>query len=61
MTDQTTVIEKTLLRLLEQKKYNSLRDILSTMNPADIAYVFDGIEERKLPIVFRLQIGRAHV
>ena len=54
MTDQTAVIEKTLLRLLEQKKYHSLRDILSTMNPADIAYVFDQLDERKLPLVFRL-------
>ena len=54
MTDQSTVIEQTLLRLLEQKKYGSLRDILSTMNPADIAYVFDALEESKLPLVFRL-------
>ena len=54
MVDRNIFVEKTLLRLLEQKKYMSLRDILTTMNPADIAYVFDQLEEQKLPLVFRL-------
>ena len=54
MTDQSTFVEKTLLRLLEQKKYHSLRDILATMNPADIAYILDEMDEAKLPLVFRL-------
>ncbi len=54
MIDQTAFIENTLLRLLEQKKYHSLRDILETMNPADIASAFDEMEKAKLPLVFRL-------
>ena len=54
MVDQTVFIEKTLLRLLEQKKYQSLRDIMSTMNPSDIAYILDELDERRLPLVFRL-------
>ncbi len=54
MYDQTAFIENTLLRLLEQKKYHSLRDILETMNPADIASAFDEMDNRKLPLVFRL-------
>jgi len=54
MTDQSTFVEKTLLRLMEQKKYHSLRDILATMNPADIAYILDEMDESKLPLVFRL-------
>ena len=54
MLDHTTFIEKTLLRLLEQKKYSSLRDILATMNPADLAAVVDEVDESKLPLLFRL-------
>ena len=54
MTEQSIFIEKTLLRLLEQKKYQSLRDILATMNPSDIAGILDQLDERKLPLVFRL-------
>jgi len=54
LVDHNVFIEKTLLRLLEQKKYQSLRDILSTMNPADLAYMFNEVDERRLPLVFRL-------
>ena len=54
MLDQNTFVEQTLLRLLEQKKYQSLRDILATMNPSDIAYLLEELDERRLPLVFRL-------
>ena len=54
MVNQDIFVEKTLLRLLDAKKYQSLRDILATMNPADIASILDELEERKLPLVFRL-------
>lgn len=54
MAEHTVLMEETLLALLKDKKYFSLRDILSTMNPADIAAVFDGLEETRLPLLFRL-------
>lgn len=54
MLDQNTFIEKTLLRLLDEKKYRSLRDILATMNPSDLAWVCEQLDEVKLPLVFRL-------
>ena len=54
MVDQGAFIEKTLIRLLDAKKYQSLRDIMSTMNPSDLAYVLDELDERRLPLVFRL-------
>ncbi|MBQ9968486.1 MAG: magnesium transporter [Oscillospiraceae bacterium] len=54
MAEPNTFVEKTLLSLLEKKKYQSIRDILSTMNPADIASVLDELDERWLPLVFRL-------
>lgn len=54
MADHTALMEETLMALLKDKKYFSLRDILSTMNPADIAAIFDGLEESRLPLLFRL-------
>ena len=40
--------------MLEDKKYSTLRDILATMNPADVAAVFSGLKEQKIPLLFRL-------
>ena len=44
MENQTVILEKMITSLLNEKKYPSLRDILVTMNPSDIASVFDGLE-----------------
>ena len=54
MADHTVTVESTLEALLVEKKYSTIRDILSTMNPADIASVFDGLEESRLPRRVRL-------
>jgi len=54
MTERFEIVETALLKMLEEKKYATLRDILVTMNPADIAAIFTGIEEQKLPLLFRL-------
>ena len=54
MAERFEIVEKALLRMLEGKKYTTLRDILVTMNPSDIAAIFDDLEERQIPIVFRL-------
>ena len=54
MAERLEIVEKALLKMLEDKKYTTLRDILSTMNPSDIAAIFDDLEERQIPVVFRL-------
>ena len=54
MAEHNFSVENTLVLLLDEKKYHSLRDILDTMNPADIAAVFDELEENRLPLLFRL-------
>ncbi len=54
MAEHNVTMEATLLALLSEKKYFSLRDILSTMNPSDIAAIFDGLSEDRLPLLFRL-------
>ena len=40
--------------LLEQKKYVTIRDVFSTMQAADIAALFDALDDSKLPLLFRL-------
>lgn len=40
--------------LLEQKKYVTIRDVFSTMQAADIASLFDALDNSKLPLLFRL-------
>lgn len=54
MADRFAIVEKTLQTLLEDKKYSTLRDILNTMNPSDVAAVFSGIDEDRIPLLFRL-------
>ncbi|MEA4964879.1 MAG: magnesium transporter [Oscillospiraceae bacterium] len=54
MPEHAVTVEATLVALLEEKKYKTLKDILITMNPADVAAVFDGMSEAALPLLFRL-------
>ena len=54
MAEHSVTVENTLQALLSDKKYTTIRDILVTMNPADIAAVFTGVEPEKLPLLFRL-------
>ena len=54
MADHSVTMENTLSTLLNEKKYSTIRDVLVTMNPADIAAVFSGVEREKLPLLFRL-------
>ena len=54
MAEHTVIMETTLRKLLGEKKYSTLRDILVTMNPADIAAIFDEMEEDRLPLLYRL-------
>ncbi len=54
MAELNINIKDTILNLLENKKYSSIKDIFATMNPSDIASIFDEFSEQQLPIVFRL-------
>ena len=54
MTERFEIVEKTLLKMLEEKKYSSARDVLGTLNPVDIAAFFSSLEEQKIPLLFRL-------
>ena len=54
MNERFELVQKALESMLEEKKYATLRDILITMNPADIAALFSSTEETKIPLLFRL-------
>lgn len=54
MKERTVVLEETIVKLTEAKKYASLRDFLATLNPADIAGAFGSVSDQALPLVFRL-------
>jgi len=54
MAERFEIVEKALLAMLEEKKYATLRDILVTMNPSDIAGLFEDLEEKQIPLMFRL-------
>ena len=54
MAERFEIVQKALLAMLEDKKYATLRDILVTMNPSDIAGLFGDLEEKQIPLMFRL-------
>ena len=54
MIEHKVTMESTLKVLLEQKKYSTLKDILVTMNPSDVAELFEEIADERLPRLFRL-------
>ena len=54
MAERFEIMEKALLAMLEEKKYLTLRDLLVTMNPSDVAGLFEEVEEEKIPLMFRL-------
>ena len=45
---------ETIQTLLDNKRYSTLRDILNTMNPVDIAVVFEDLQSEKTALLFRL-------
>ena len=54
MTEHKVTMESTLKVLLQQKTYSPLKDILITMNPSDVAELFEEIADERLPRLFRL-------
>ena len=54
MIQVNVTLTQTIKKLLEEKKFATLRDILITMMPYDIAAVFEELQDEKMPILFRL-------
>ena len=47
-------IQKLAEDLLENRKYSLLRQMLSNLNAADIALLFDEIDKKEIPLLYRL-------
>lgn len=55
MMDQVNaILTESIKMLLEEKKFNTLKDILVTMKPYDIASIFEELQDEKMPILFRI-------
>jgi magnesium transporter len=54
MTDPFETLRTSIVALAEAKRYATLRDMLSTMNSADIASLFEDIPKELVPLLFRL-------
>lgn len=54
MASHSVTVEQTLGKLLQEKRYSAIRDVLVTMNPADIAAIFNEVPREQLPLLFRL-------
>jgi magnesium transporter len=52
--ESNVTLQETIESLLKNKKYPALRDILTTMNPVDIAVIFEEIQDEKMPVLYRL-------
>ncbi len=54
MTDALETLKASIKALVEVKKYATLRDILCTMNAADIASLFEDMNDQVVPLLYRL-------
>lgn len=54
MEQVSVTLVETIKVLLDDKKFSTLRDILITMKPFDIAAVFENLQDEKMPILFRI-------
>ena len=54
MSGRVVTVEDTIAKLLAEKKYPILKEVLSTMNGADVAAIFNELEPAALPLLFRV-------
>ncbi len=54
MTDEIRKIVPEIEELLANRKFHELRSMLSSYEPADVALLFDEIDEESIPILFRI-------
>lgn len=54
MAEMSVTLSETLGTLLSQKKFNTIKTVLSTMNPSDIAALLEDVKEGELLLMFRL-------
>ena len=54
MSDKAEILYSDICELLEQRKFNTLRDLITEMNEVDIAELIDEATPEQAVIIFRL-------
>lgn len=54
MAEFKVKFEDTICSLLEERKFSTIKDILSTMAASDITALFERVDEKQVPVIFRL-------
>lgn len=54
MKERTEILEETFRKLAEERKYTSMRDLMATLYPADIAAILSDMPEKRRAAIFRL-------
>ena len=54
MAERNATLASTVETLLEGKKYSTIKDVLVTMEPADVAGILEEIGDARIPRLFRL-------
>ena len=52
--NRDVLITEMIMRLIEGKKYASVRDAMETMHAADIAVILEECPKEQVPLIFRL-------
>ncbi len=54
MAEFKVKFEDTICSLLAERKFSTIKDILSTMAASDITALFERVDEKQVPVIFRL-------
>ena len=54
MAEKSLNFADTIVSLFEAKKFSTLKDVLVTLTPPDLAILFETLPEESLPLLFRL-------
>lgn len=54
MDEKLLELEKQIFKLIETKRFVQLKEILSEMQPADIAEIFEEAKDKEIPVLFRI-------
>ena len=54
MAERNATLTSTVEALLGEKKYSTIKDVLVTMEPADVAGILEEIGDARIPKLFRL-------
>ena len=54
MDEKLLELEEQIFELIEKRRFVQLKQVLSEMQPADIAEIFDEAKDKEIPVLFRI-------